>query len=448
MRGLRLLLAIAVMGSVLAAAATTSVAGQSEDEHSKNIKQLARVPIEITSKNLAEGSDLAFSDDLLVAGSYQGLGLFRILDKAPYLKQISFFNCPASQGDISIRGDLVFISIDSASSNERETNVCNNTDDSLEKEGVRVVDISDLRQPRQVKFIETDCGSHTHTMLPDGGTTYLYIQSYPLGAQTPTCSVASHRKVSIVEVPSSNPTKAKVASTLDVSPQIGCHDVSVFPSKDLAAAACIGESQMWDISNPGAPEIISRIYNPAIGIHHSAAITWDGKRAVIGDEFAGSVTGACAGDQRSPAGALWFYDITDPTSPQLEGYYNVPRDGHPGSVDEALYMACTTHNYGIVPMKEPNRYIATVPYRAAGLSIVDFSDPAEPKEIGYYHQLTGGIPDIWSAYWYQGRIYTNDNGALRGVGVYEMDGLEEASVRYFKGEMNPQTQIPNFTAEP
>lgn len=102
---------------------------------------------------------------------------------------------------------------------------------------------------------------------------------------------------------------------------------------------------------------------------------------------------------------MWFYDITDPkSSPQ--------------------------------------------PYRAAGLSIVDFSDPGNPKEIGYYHQTTGGIPDIWSAYWYQGRIYTNDNGAYRGVSVYEMDGLDSDAVRYFKGEMNPQTQLPNFTRVP
>jgi hypothetical protein len=316
------------------------------------------------------------------------------------------------------------------------------------KEGVRIIDISDLRQPRQVGFVETDCGAHTQSLLPDGRTTYLYVMSYPLGVQEPDCSVASHRKVSIIEVPGSAASKAKVVSTLDVSPQIGCHDVSFFPSKDLAGAACIGESQMWDISKPAEPKIISRIYNPSIGIHHSAALTWDAKKLVLGDEFAGSVTGACAGHQDSPAGALWFYDITDPTSPQLEGYYNTPRDGHPGSAEEAAYMACTTHNYGILPMKDPSRYIATVPYRAAGLSVVDFSDPANPKEIGYYHQLTGGIPDIWSAYWYQGRIYTNDNGAYRGVSVYEMDGLDAESVRYFRGDMNPQTQLPHFMRMP
>ncbi|MGH2806942.1 MAG: LVIVD repeat-containing protein [Actinomycetota bacterium] len=435
----------AALTMVFTGAATTATARQSEDVHSDNVQQLARVPIKIAAKNVAEGSDLAFRGNLLVAGTYQGVGFFRILEDAPYLKQISFFNCPASQGDVSIRGDLVFVSINTGGgSNTGRSNVCNNTDNSQEKAGVRVVDISDLRQPRQVAFVETDCGSHTHTLMPDGDMNYLYIQSYPLGAQTPTCSVVSHRKVSIVAVPSSAPEKAKVANTLDVSPQIGCHDVSVFPSKDIAGAACIGESQIWDIKNPAQPEIIARIYNPFIGIHHSAALTWDAKKLVLGDEFAGSVTGACAGSQQSPIGAMWFYDITDPTSPQLEGYYNTPRDGHPGSAEEATYMACTTHNLGILPMKNPSKYIATVPYRAAGLSIVDFSDPANPEEIGFYHQLTGGIPDIWSAYWYQGRIYTNDNGTARGVSVYEMKGLDASAVRFFRGDMNPQTQIPNF----
>jgi hypothetical protein len=447
MRATRLI-AVAVALTTLGALTSTgtATANQTDDVHSDNVRQLARVPIEIAPKNNAEGSDLAFRGNLLVAGSYQGVGLFKILDGPPYLKQISFFNCPASQGDVSIRGNLVFVSVNTGGgSNTGRSNVCNNTNNSMEKAGIRVVDISDLRQPRQVAFVETDCGSHTHTLMPDGDMNYLYIQSYPLGVPEPTCNPVSHRKVSIVAVPSSAPQKAKVVNTLDVSPQIGCHDVSVFPSKDLAGAACIGESQIWDIKNPAKPKIISRIYNPFIGIHHSAALTWDAKKLVLGDEFAGSVTGACAGSQQSPAGAMWFYDITDPTSPTLEGYYNTPRDGHPGSANEASYMACTTHNYGILPMQDESRYIATVPYRAAGLSIVDFSDPASPKEIGFYHQLTGGIPDIWSAYWYQGRIYTNDNGTARGLSVYEMSGFSHPSVvKWFRGEMNPQTQSPNF----
>ena len=433
------------LAAMIANVAVASQADKPEDVHSDNVEQLAQVPIRIAGKELAEGSDLAFKGDLLVAGSYQGIGFFRILPGRPYLKQISFFNCPASQGDISISGHHALVSIDSASSNSGRSNVCNNTDDSVEKEGIRVVDFSDPRQPRQVKFVETDCGSHTHTLVPDGKKTYLYVLSYPLGVQEPNCNVATHRKISIIGFPTRDPSKAKVVGAFDVSPQIGCHDVSVYPKKDLAAAACISESQLWEIKDPSEPKLISRIYNPAIGIHHSASITWDGKFVALGDEFAGSVTGVCAGHRNSPAGAIWFYDITNPASPQMEGYFNSPRDGHPDSTEEALYMACTTHNYGIVPMKDRSRYVVTVPYRAAGMSIVDFSDPANPKEIGFYKDLDDGrIPDPWSAYWYQGRIYTSDNGTARGITVYKMKGLGAADVHYFRGVMNPQTQIANF----
>jgi hypothetical protein len=279
-------------------------------------------------------------------------------------------------------------------------------------------------------------------MVPDGDMTYIYVESYPLGAPTATCSPASHRKISVIGFPTNDPTKAKVVSTPDVSPEIGCHDIGVYPAKHIAAAACIGESMIWDIKDPVHPKILSRIYNPAIMIHHSGAITWDGKYMVIGDEFAGSITGECAGDQHSPSGAMWFYDISDPALPVLAGYYNVPRRSVPDSPDES-YIACTTHNFNLLPMKDDGRYIAAIAYRASGLSVVDFSDPANAKEIAYYLQ-TDKLPDPWAAYWYNGRIYTNDNGSQLGLSVYEMDGTQSRDVRYFDGVLNPQTQVTNF----
>jgi hypothetical protein len=248
--------------------------------------------------------------------------------------------------------------------------------------------------------------------------------------------------VSIIEVPLNAPTKAKEVGTLDVSPEIGCHDVTIFPKGKYAAAACIGESQIWDVSDPSKPVIVSRIVNPSIEIHHGTGVTWDEKYLVIADEFAGSVTGECAGNQQSPIGAMWFYDISDVTLPVLAGYYNVPRGGRPESADEVGYMACTTHNLNVLPMKDKDRYIVSAGYRASGVSVVDFSDPGAPEEIGFYQQLDEGmIPDVWSGYWYNGRIYANDNGAGRGVSVYTLKGTTSAAdVHFFKTRMNPQVQ--------
>jgi hypothetical protein len=344
-----------------------------------------------------------------------------------------------------VLGDYVFISIDSPSSNTGDSNVCNNTQKSMGKEGIRIVDISNPVQPRQVRFVETDCGSHTHVLVPDGDKSYIYVQSYPLGAPTPTCNVASHRKISVIGFPTDDPSKAKVVSTPDVSPEIGCHDVGVYPERDIAVAACIGESQVWNIKDVAHPKLISRIVNPAIEIHHSAALTWDGRYAVIGDEFAGSVTGECLGEQEGPVGAFWIYDMKDPSSPQLVSHYNVPRRGVPETPEELGYIACTTHNFNILPMKDDKRYIAAIGYRASGLSVVDFSAPAHPEEAAYYLQMNDGkIPDVWGAYWYNGRIYTNDNGALRGVSVYELAGTGEKDAHYFRSRLNPQTQETDF----
>ena len=426
-------------------AALPAGAGHDDSLHSDNIKQIARGPIQVPGGEVADGSDLAFEGKTIVAGSYSGTALFKILKRAPFIRQVGFHNCPGGQGDVNVYQDLVFVSLDSPQSSETIGCKEPSAQKSAGKEGVRIVDISDPKNPVQVNFVETDCGSHTNVINPRGDKVYVYNMSYPLGAQTPTCSVASHRKVSIIEVDVNAPEEAKVVSTLDVSPEIGCHDVTFMPDGKHAAAACIGESQIWEVSDPANPEIISRIVNPGIEIHHGTGVTWDQKYLAIADEFAGSVTGECAGDRNSPVGALWFYDISDLASPQLVGYYNVPRGGRPDTPDEAAYIACTTHNFNILPMKDPKKYVAAIGYRASGISVIDFTDPAATEEIAYYQQMEDGmIPDVWSAYWYNGRIYANDNGASRGLSVYKMKGTSAKDVLSFKTRMNPQVQFDDF----
>jgi hypothetical protein len=447
--------AIRTKGAGLAANAADDPSG---DRHSENFRKLARTEITKPDGSPAAGSDLAFRGRLMVAGTYDGTAFFRI--GANSLRQISFHDCPGSQGDVSILGNYVFVSIDSPSSNDLESPTCNNTsatglhdsDSSLGKEGIRIVDISDVANPRQVGFVETECGSHTHTLIPGAQTSYIYVDSYPLTDASPDCSELTHPEgeFSVLEFPTADPTQARIASTPDVLPPsvspetIGCHDTGVLPEQDLAAAACLGAFAILDISDPTDPKTLSVVQNPLIELDHSAQLTWDGKYAVIGDEHAGAAGGGgCSPNQNSPVGAMWFYDISDRTNPRLEGSYSLPRVPPVDNPEEVERFRCTTHNYEVLPMRDPSRYVAVSPYYAGGLSVVDFSDPAQPKELGHYlPQVEGENPDMWSGYWYDGRIYTNEHSSELGVSAFEMSGLSNRRVRPYSGTLNPQTQLP------
>jgi hypothetical protein len=371
LRALSVLALFATLAGLLGlpvASAHRSSIGHNQDIHSDNVKLLKRLPIKAAEGLNAQGSDLAFKGNKMYAGSYSGTALYKITSKRKgYLKQIGFHNCPGSQGDISWVGNFVFVSIDSTSSNAFENGSCNNTpatgfkeaDKSTNLEGIRVVDFSNPKQPKQVAFVALKCGSHTHTLVPDGATTYMYIEAYPV-SQTGDCNAATgHGAVDILSFPTNDPSKLKIAGQLDVTQTplpndapIGCHDLQAWPARDIVIAACITESQVWDISDPAKPEILSRITNPDVQIWHSAAFTWDGKYAIISDEYGGAAGGGgCAADKDSTIGAMWFYNIEDPSNPQLAGHYSLPRIP-PTTEDEASRsVRCTTHLYNILPTK-------------------------------------------------------------------------------------------------
>ena len=452
------LLSVALLVAAIAAAigVAPAAATHNEDDHSENVRLLAEKAIIIepddpetpdTNEEVrAAGSDLAFQKDLLVAGSYEGVGFFKLRKKAPYLEQVGYFACAGSQGDVSVWGDLVFVSVDAPRDKPECDSVGANqaqTTQGADWEGVRILDISNLRRVRQIAAIRTDCGSHTNTLVPGGKSKlYVYVESYPLTGQSGTCNAATHRKISVIEVPLAKPDKAKVVSTPDLTSTIGCHDISIDVERKLAVGACVSESQVWDITKPAEPELLARIHNPRIQIHHSTGFTWDGKYLVLGDEFGGAAAGGCVGNPAVPMGAMWFYDISDPTNPKEAGFWAPPRVfTPPDDADEAQRPRCTTHNFNVLPMKDGS-YIAVSSYYSVALSVIDFTDPTAPKELGYYLPKESGTnPDTWSAYWYNGLIYSNDHASKAGIRVYEMDGLSTKEVKTFKTRLNPQTQM-------
>lgn len=458
-RGLRTL-ALVACAALIAGLGTVPVqAEHNEDDHSGNMIQKARKQIRIDKELTAQGSDLAFKGRFVYAGSYSGPSIWAITKKKPFLKQLSFLNCVGGQGDVSIHGDYLFVSVDAA----RAGPSCA-PEDSVPAtqaqfssgevfEGLRIVDVSNPKRPEQVATVDMPCGSHTHTLLPGEKTSYVYIQSYPLGNQPSDCTVLSHRKVQIVEYPTDDPTKAKLLdATIDTTPAIGCHEMTTLPEQGLMFGACIDESRIWDISkDPTKPELLATIHNQDIQIHHSTAVTWDGKYLVLGDEYAGAAGGGgCTGDEDSTIGAAWIYDITDPASPTLVGHHSLPRvPDAPDDEREAQNFRCTNHLFDVIPMKDPKKYYMANSYYMGGIAVIDFSDPTDPTELGHYvHKPEGIQPDTWAAYWYNGRIYTNDHTSNLGVGSYFFKGAGKKKTYFFRktplnpnGEFNPQVQI-------
>jgi hypothetical protein len=405
------------------------------DQHSQNVKLLANV----AKSSGATQSDLAFAGRYAYAGNYGG---FRIIDvsnpEVPVV--VSDFSCNGAQGDVSIYGNLLFQSVDRAQSSPAcdSTNVTASTEGMFE--GIRIFDVSNPNAPRHINSVPTDCGSHTHTLVPDAANSrvLVYVSSYPLGAASvgPNCQ-QPHGFISIVNVPLSNPTAATVSKYhLDVGTEMAvylggafsfkaCHDISVFTGIKRAAAACMSESQLWDISDPLNPKFLWRFDDPAIkteniDLWHSATFSWDGKVVAFGDESGGGGAARCT-DPNDDQGRVWFVDAETGT---FLGNYKIPR---------AESGTCTTHNFNFIPLPKGRKVLVASSY-TAGTTVVDVNDPTRPKEIGFY-KPSGS--NTWSSYWYNGFIYANDIN--RGVDILLLsDSLRAAAKRL--PYMNPQSQ--------
>jgi hypothetical protein len=423
-----------------------TAAGSAADLHSPNMFLLANWDDAGTYR---QGSDIAFWGERAVLGNYGAPGGFRVMDisnpAAP--AEVGQLVCPGSQADVSIWKTLVFVSVDSPrSAPECGAGGAPTTQFTagLAYEGIRIVSIADPANPQQIAFVNTDCGSHTHTLVPDTANdrVLIYVLSYPLGTPATNCSVVTHRKISVIEVPLRNPAAARVVATPDVSPAIGCHDVTVLVQRKLAAAACITESQMWDISDPVHPRIVSHIVNPATNIHHSTTFSWDGNTMVLGDELGGALAtpGCVDGDPHLPLGALWFYDVANPAAPTLRGSYSIPQ--------QEISIFCTAHNFNAVPLKSGRDVLVSAWYNG-GTTVIDFTNPTSPEQLGFYIGKEPKISAAWSSHWYRGFIYANNfdedvnslSAQSRGFDVMAI-GDRELKKAVKLSRLNPQTMEP------
>jgi hypothetical protein len=438
-----LLLAVAVLMGVVPAGAHdgdhSGPGSTGPDRHSKNVKLLSNVP----RSAAATQSDLAFDGKLAYAGNYVG---FRVLDvsdpEAPVV--ISDFRCNGAQGDVSVYGGLLFQSVDTPQSSGacNSTNVSGTTPGAWE--GVRIFDVSNPADPVHVASVATDCGSHTHTLVPDEATdsVLVYVSSYPLSGLGPNCQ-RPHGFVSIIDVPLAAPQAATVLKDF-LSPAteianfstlgaqfVACHDISVFVELGLAAGACMSEAQLWDISDPRDPSLLWSFDHPVVNnsnidLWHSAMFSWDGDIVAFGDESGGGGAARCT-NPNDLQGRIWFLDTE---TGELLSNYKIPRS-------EA--GVCTMHNFNFIPRRDGKHVLVSSAY-TGGTTVIDVdalnagaSEAA--AEVGFYRPSGGSA---WSSYWYNGFIYAND--IARGVDIFLLSDKARAGAKKLD-MLNPQTQI-------
>ncbi|MFE3859595.1 LVIVD repeat-containing protein [Streptomyces goshikiensis] len=426
------------------------IPGKDEIVHSRNIKPLANIP---SANPDGINSDLAFQGRYAYAGSYDGFTIYDIDDpKAP--KTVSRVLCPGGQNDISVSGDLLFLSTDSSRSDDSCNSVSQPATEKSSWEGIKIFDIKDKKNPKYIKSVETACGSHTHTLVPGNRDIYLYVSSYSPSEAFPDCQ-PPHDGISVVKVPKKAPTQAAVVAfpvlfpdggnpggpvNPGVSKTTGCHDITVLPSKDLAAGACMGDGILFDISEPEQPRVIDRVQdNVNFSFWHSATFNERANKVVFTDELGGGGGATCNEATGPNRGADGIYDITgrgDHRKLVFRSYFKIPR--HQADTEN-----CVAHNGSLIPVGG-GRDIMVQAWYQGGVSVWDFTDSDKPKEIGYFERgpLTTdvlGLGGSWSAYYYNGHIYSND--IVKGLDVLRLeDWRTESAKRVWMDRLNVQSQ--------
>ena len=435
-------------------------------------------------------TDLLFSGNYMVAGNYHGFNTYDISNaRAP--RHIGSVVCPGGQGDVSLVGNLLIMSVQEARgrldcglqgvpepvSNERVR-------------GIRIFDVSDFTSPTQVAAVQTCRGSHTHTVVSDPTTTsgniYVYVSGTSAARDDEELAGCSNDspfedensalfRIEVIEIPVENPAAARIVNRpfIFADPDNGtlaglwdggdhgdgtqttrqtnqCHDITTFPGIGLAAGACSGNGILLDISDPANPERLDQVIDPGFSYWHSATFNNRGDKVIFTDEWGGGGRPRCRAQDPLTWGADAFYDIVDGKL-QFRSHYKMP-------APQTETENCVAHNGSLIPV--PGRDLFVQAWYQGGVSVVDFTDSTNPVEIAFFDRgpideeelITGGY---WSTYWYNGHIYGTE--ISRGLDVFTLqssDYLTEneiaaASLPELNGIVNAQTQeIVDWPAVP
>jgi hypothetical protein len=444
-------------------------AGHDSDPHSDNLRPRGHTDFDRPVVTFAEPffTDMAFKRKIAYQGTW--IGGFQTINIARKGKPrvLSEVDCGVEQGDIGVYRNLVFRSIDLPVPATTPAETC--TDEFAEGAGFEGLQIFRVNNPRNasaddlIAAVATDCGSHTHTVVPDpeNDRVLVYVANTAIGpiyAAGDTvwghqCS-EPHNKFQIVEVPLDDPENASVIADvpLGLDPaetHTACHDIGVLQNGDAQLAVCAaGHAVVFDISDPANPVKLTDFTHEGVHAWHSAALSWDGSVAVMGWEPGGGIFPRCLetgaplapfdepGVQTDDMKSIFFFDTA---SGEELGKWTLPRA-------QTTLENCTIHNYNIVPTARRD-VLVTAAYQA-GTYVVDFTDPSEPRTVAWSDPppipcctspfLPVSLGGAWGSYWYNGFIY--ETNITEGLNIFKLTGRAAAGARTFRF-LNPQTQI-------
>jgi hypothetical protein len=455
--------------------------GSAEPDDPKVQKTLAQLGVSAASKmpkpmqlvvaQLAfANSDIAFQGNHLFLGNFYGVNIFDISNPANTTLLTSLV-CPGGQGDVSVYKNLLFMSVEMpngrldcsaqgfppeppppppAPGEERKRRLPAAQKDRFR--GVRIFDISDIKNPKQVAAVQTCRGSHTHTLvqdLNDKDNVYIYVSGTSFVRQPEELAGCSGEqpdkdpntalfRIDVIKVPVAAPQDAKVVSSprVFIDPRTGalnglnnggshgkdeekpadtnqCHDITVYSAIGLAAGACSGNGIILDVKDPVHPKRLDAVNDPNYSYWHSASFSNDGTKVVFTDEWGGGLGARCRPNDPMKWGADALFNLKNDKL-TFASYYKLP--SAQGDTEN-----CVAHNGSLVPV--PGRDIEVQAWYQGGISVVDFTDVAHPFEIAYFDRgpidpkmlVLGGD---WSAYWYNGSIYGSE--IARGLDVFEL----------------------------
>jgi hypothetical protein len=469
-------------------------------------------------------SDLAFTGNYAIQGNYNGFQVWDISNPARPTLKTAFF-CPASQSDVSVYKNLLFVSgegnggrLDCGSQGVKEVV----SKDRLR--GIRIFDITDIANPKYIANVQTCRGSHTHTVVEDPkdkDNVYIYVSGSAgvrSAEELPGCMDAGQGensarfRIEIIQVPLANPQAAKIVNgarifegltaakshgaapddmaaiaaakargdfVADVGgqqmvlppqftkpmldsivkarngtgnptgadsaalraaipgmiakmmggggaptgPRPGpdqCHDITVYPALGLAGGACGGYGLLLDISNVQNPVRLDAAGDTNFSYWHSATFNNDGTKMLFSDEWGGGGAPKCRATDPKEWGADAIFTIEN-RKLKFHSYYKLPAAQTPQE-------NCVAHNGSLIPI--PGRDVMVQAWYQGGISVFDWTDPKNIKEIGFFDRgpvdsTRMNMGGSWSVYWYNGAIVSSE--IARGMDITELTPSEYIS---------------------